>query len=120
VQWRGQAQALGAAWHGLVIDRLDIEAVAVQELVVGGFAQRGVADHDRYDVALRRHDRQACFGEAALEGCRELLMAVAFALADLQMADAGDGASAGGSELVKMNPGGWLRRKSISAAEPAT
>ena len=27
-------------------------------------------------------------------------------------------ASAGGSEVVKMKPGAWLRRKSTSAAEP--
>ena len=30
------------------------------------------------------------------------------------------GAGAGGNEVVKMNPGVWLRRKSTSAAEPAT
>jgi hypothetical protein len=35
------------------------------------------------------------------------------------MAVSAPAASAGGSEVVKMNPGAWLRRKSTSAAEPA-
>ena len=39
----GQAQALGAARHGRVIDRLDIDAVTLQKLVAGGFARAGVA-----------------------------------------------------------------------------
>ena len=93
-----------------------------KQLVAGGFAQAGVADHDRDDVARRRHHRQAGLGEAALQGCRALLMALAFDLARLQMADAASApaASAGGNEVVKMKPGAWLRRKSTSAAEPAT
>jgi hypothetical protein len=31
--------------------------VAVQELVAGGFAEARVANHDRDDVARRRHHR---------------------------------------------------------------
>jgi hypothetical protein len=47
VQWRGcQPQALGAARHGRIVDRLHIDAVTAQELVAGGSAQRR-APHSR-------------------------------------------------------------------------
>ena len=91
VQWRGgQPQPLRAARHGRVIDWLDIDAVAVQQLVARGFAQPRIADHDRHDMALAGHHRQAGRGEAALEGCRAFLMALTFGLARLQVADAGE------------------------------
>ena len=42
VQWRRrQAQPLGAARHGRVVDRLDIDAVAMQQLVAGGLQRPG-------------------------------------------------------------------------------
>ena len=42
VQWRWrQPQALGAARHGREIDRLDVDPVAVQQLVAGGSAEAG-------------------------------------------------------------------------------
>src|SRR6516162_11777158 len=48
---RGQAQALGAARHGRVVDRLHIDTMALQQLVGGGLAENGVADQHRHDVA---------------------------------------------------------------------
>ena len=67
--------------YGRVVDRLDIDAVALQELVAGGFAEGGVADHDRDDVTGRRQDRQAGLGEAVLQGRRALLVTIALGLA---------------------------------------
>ena len=78
----------------------------------------GVADQHRHNVARAWHHRQAGLGEAALRLRRALLMAVALELALFQIADASE--SAGGDDVVKMEPDAWLRRKSISAAEPAT
>ena len=50
VQWRGrQAQPLGAARHGRVVDRLHVDPVAVQQLVADGFAQ----DRDRRSAPAR-------------------------------------------------------------------
>ena len=76
--------------YGRVVDRLDIDAVALQELVAGGFAEGGVADHDRDDVAWAGHHRQAGFGQAALYGRGMLLMTLALDLAVFEMTDAGE------------------------------
>jgi Family of unknown function (DUF5681) len=91
VQWRGrQAQPLGAARYGRVVDRLHIDAVPMQQLVAGDLAQPGITDHHWDNVARRRHHRQAGRGEAPLQGRRALLVALAFSLARLQMTDAGE------------------------------
>jgi len=67
VQWRrGRAQALGAVWHGRVIDRLDEDPMALQQFVAGGFAERRVAGQDREDVAWAGHHPHAGFGQATL------------------------------------------------------
>ena len=88
-----QTLALGAARHARIIDRLDVDPVAVQQLVASGFAEARVADDDRDDVAFRRHHRQPGLGQAALQGCRARLMVLAFDLALFQVADAGERAS---------------------------
>jgi hypothetical protein len=64
--------------------------LAVQELVARGFAEVGIADHHRHDMARRRHYRQAGLGEAAFQPGGALLMAVALGLPRLQMAYRGE------------------------------
>jgi hypothetical protein len=86
----GQAQALGAARHGWVVDRLNVDPVALQQLVAGGLAEAGVADHDRDDVARRRHHRQPGLGQAALQCGGALLIVLAFDPALFQVAYRGE------------------------------
>ena len=69
---------------------MHIEPVPVQQLVANGFAEAGVADHDRDDMARRWHHRKAGVGEAPFQTCRAFLVAVAFDLALLQMAYRGE------------------------------
>jgi len=66
-----------------MIDPLDVDPMALQQLVAGGFAERPVAGHDRDDVAWAGHHPQADFGQATFQGCRTLLMVLAFDLACL-------------------------------------
>jgi len=110
-----------SARHGREIDRLDVDAVAEQQFVAGGFAKDRVADQHRDDVARRRHYRQACLYHAALQRRRALLVRSRSTWLTFRwrIAASAPAASAGGSEVVKMNPGAWLRRKSTSASEPA-
>ena len=110
--WSGagrDAQALGAARHGRVVDRLDVDAVLLEQQVGRRLAGLGVADHHRHDVGLacrapagRRSARAALTcGDLALlrararprEALRWRTEAVAAA------------ATAGGSAVVKMKPG---------------
>jgi hypothetical protein len=52
VQWgRSQPQAFGAALHSWLVDRLDVDPVVLQQLIASGFAEAGVADHHRHDMA---------------------------------------------------------------------
>ena len=88
----GQAQPFRAAWHRGVVDRLDIDPVALQQLVAGSLAQCRVADQYWDNMARRRHDRQAGRGETALECGGAFLVAIAFGLARFKMADRGLGA----------------------------
>jgi hypothetical protein len=81
-RWR-QPQAFGAARHGRVIDRLHVDAVAMQELVGGELAHAGVAHHDWDDVARRGHYRQASFGQPALQRRDALLVNSALDLSSL-------------------------------------
>jgi hypothetical protein len=70
-----------------------------------------------YDVAGGRHHRQAGLGKAVLQGGGAFLVALALGLACFEVSYRGE--RAGGSDVVKMNPGAWLCKKSTSAAEPA-
>ena len=112
------AQTLGPARDGRIVDRLYIDAVFVEQQVARSLALLRICHHHRDDVCLAGHDRQASGIEHRLDPRRALLMAVALELALFQIADASE--SAGGDDVVKMEPDAWLRRKSISAAEPAT
>ena len=52
VQWsRRQPQPFGAARHSRVVDRLHVDPMVVQQLIAGGFAEAGITDHHRHDVA---------------------------------------------------------------------
>jgi hypothetical protein len=97
--------------------------VAVQEVVAGGFAEGGITDDDRDDMARRRQHRQAGLGKAPLSSLPHAPgdgRARAGSVSDGGWRRARPAARAGGNEVVKMNLGAWLRRKSTSTAEPAT
>ena len=55
----GEAQALGAARHGRVVDRRGVHAVLADQAHRHCGGLRGVADHQRDDVAGAVHHRQA-------------------------------------------------------------
>jgi len=63
---RRDAQALHAARHGRIIDRLDVDAVLVEQKVAHRLAPLRIADEDRHDVRLARHDRQPGSDERGL------------------------------------------------------
>ena len=122
VQWRGrQAEPLGAARHGRVVDRLHIDLELVEEPIGDVPAQYWVANHDRDDMARIVEVRDLGGIEPAAQQPDILVQPVAFEGAALQVTDAGKGgpATAGGNADVKMKPEAKLRTKSHSAAEPA-
>ena len=93
VRWAwGQAQALGAARHSGVVDRLDVNPMALQQLVARRLAQHRVADQHRHDVARARHDRQASLGEAAASIVPRVPGGDRVRFGWLEMADRGEGA----------------------------
>ena len=109
---RREAQALGAARHGRVVDRLDIDAVALR----GARRRRLCTGPDRRPAPARCGSATASpaagLGQAALQHRRALLMALAstWLVFRWRIAASAPAASAGGSEVVKMKPGAWLRR----------
>jgi hypothetical protein len=119
--WR-QPETLGTERHGRVIDRLHVDPVVVQELVGGGFAQPRVAT-----ITGTMWLGNGIIGRPASARRRFSLAVRSWWRSRSMLLFLDDGwqrarwrARAGGSEVVKKNPGEWLRRKSRSAAEPAT
>jgi hypothetical protein len=74
---RRDPQALGAARHRRVVDRLDVDGVVLQQAVGRHLAQLGVADHHRHDVGLGLQDRQARRAQGQLGGRRLALVRLA-------------------------------------------
>ncbi len=69
-----EAQPLGAARNGRVIDRLDVHAVFGEQHVADLLGLDRIADHQRHDVRGRIHHRQPGLGEHRLEHrCGSLL-----------------------------------------------
>jgi hypothetical protein len=62
----------------------------------------GVADHDRHDVAFRRHHRQFCLGKASFQCGHALLVLLPLGPALFEVTDAGECAPT--SDAVKMKP----------------
>ena len=86
---RRQAQPFRAARHRRIVDRLDVDRMAVEQKVARLLAQGGVAHEHRHDVRGRGHDRQAGHGEPALQRLGALLMAHAKIGVGADMAHAG-------------------------------
>ncbi len=63
--------------HGRVVDRLDIDAVLVQEQVAGRLALLRIADQHRHDVGVARHHGKARGVEHGLDARGAVLMALA-------------------------------------------
>src|SRR5262252_9081348 len=55
---RRDAQPLGALWHGRVVDRLNVDAVLLEQEVGRLLALLRVADEHRHDVSVVGHHRQ--------------------------------------------------------------
>src|SRR5436190_13015263 len=90
VQWRGgQAQPLGAARHGRVVDRLYIDLELVEQPVSDVPAQYRVADHDRHDMARIVEVWDLRGVEPAAQQPNMLMQLAAFGGTGLQVADAG-------------------------------
>ena len=125
VQRRGRdAQALGAARHGRVVDRLDVDAVPLEQQVARRLAAHRVADQHRHDVRRAAASPAARPRPAApLQRRRPLLLARRAAprppgrAASAHRWPAPPPTTAGGREVVKMKPGAWLRTASTSAAD---
>ena len=70
---RRQPDALGAARHGRIVNRLHVDRVAVEQRVRHRFAVHRIADRHRNDVARVGNERQAGIGKAPLERLRALV-----------------------------------------------
>ena len=66
---RSNPQSLGAACNRWIVDRLDVDPVPVKQKVARLLAEIGIADHDRHDMRVRRHHRQARFPQSRLGRC---------------------------------------------------
>ena len=68
---RRYTQALRAAWHGRIVDWLNVDAMKLEEPVAGLLAQFRIANMDWNDVGLGFHHRkiglrQHVFGKLCL------------------------------------------------------
>ena len=84
---RRDAQALGALGDRRIVDRLHVDAVAVEQDVADPLALDRIAHHHRHDVALVRHVGNADRVEPLAHLADVGLVPVALGLAGLQMAD---------------------------------
>src|SRR3981081_3567006 len=86
---RSNAQSLGTARYGRVIDGLHVDAELFEQLVADLSAQHRVANHDRHDMAGVVEGRDTGAFEAAAHQRDALVQLSAFRGAFLQVADAG-------------------------------
>jgi len=84
---RSDAQALGAAGHRRIVDRLDVDAMPLKEQIARLFAEIGIADQDGHDMGRRRHHRQAGGYKGRLGRSHGRLVVGALDLGDLQVGD---------------------------------
>ena len=75
--------------HGRVVDRLNVDAVVVEQQVGGLLAQHRIADQHRHDVRGRGHQRQTRGGKPRLQGRRPLLVPSPQRAVGLEVAHAG-------------------------------
>src|SRR5690348_1650557 len=80
--------------HGREIDRLNIDGVAVVQVVGSLLAEARITDEHGHDMARRGHNREIGLLEAALQQSRTVLVPLAQLLRSLDVADAGDRAGA--------------------------
>jgi membrane AbrB-like protein len=72
------AETFHPAWHGWIVDRLDIDAVLGKQQIACRLALLGVADENRHDMRRARHHRQACCIENCFYAGGAFLVALAF------------------------------------------
>src|SRR5260221_13172369 len=71
---RGNPQPLGASRHRRIVDRLDINAIAIDQCVADLLAQHRITNHDRHDVAGIVEMRDAGFVEPGTQPRHPVLM----------------------------------------------
>jgi len=64
---RREAQALGAAWDGRIIDRLDVHAIFGEQDVADPLRLHRVTDQHRHDMRVAQHHRQTGLAQHRLE-----------------------------------------------------
>ena len=106
-QSRGDAQTLGSDRDGRIVDRLDVDAVPVQQEVACRLAAVRITDHERNDVRWVVEDRQARRGEPVLGDGGDVLVlrSSSFQAFRWRIAVHAPAATMGGKVVVKMNCG---------------
>ena len=87
---RRNADTLGTAWHGRIVDRLHIDVEAVHQLIGHALAQLRIANHERDDMGFgAAHHRQIGVDQHFLQRRRLFLMPRTLKLRGLQVTDRG-------------------------------
>ena len=89
IRRRRDAQPLGALRHGRIVDRLDVDAVLVEQQVGRRLALLRIADEHRHDMGVVRHHRQAGGDQHRLGARGAILVALALEARGLEVADRG-------------------------------
>ena len=87
---RGEPQAFGAPRNRREVDRLDVDAVPGYQFVARLLAGERITHQHGHDMGLRRHHRNAGFGQTPFEGRRPLLVAFADLVVGLEVTHAGE------------------------------
>lgn len=72
-----QSKPLGAARDSWIIDRLNVNAIPIEEHIRQRFAANGIGDEDRHDMAWAGHYRNIGGRQARLQGMHALLVTLA-------------------------------------------
>ena len=116
---RREAQPLGAARHGGIVDRLDIDAVLASAARRSPILHSAASPTSTGTIWLAAvHHRQARLAQHRSSGARRVPAALALdvALFQCRMEASAPAAIAGASEVVKMKPGAKERMQSTISA----
>ena len=87
-RWR-DAQPLGAAVNGRIVDRLDIDAVLFEQQIARRLALLRVADEQRNDMGLVGHHRKTGSRQHGFHAAGAVLVALALPARRLEVLDRG-------------------------------
>jgi hypothetical protein len=89
---RGDTQPLGTPGNSWIVNRLDIYAVLVEQLVADLLAQHGIANHYRYNMTVVSQVRDTCLIQSLSKSRNAPLLLRALDIACFQIADTCQGA----------------------------